>query len=87
MVLFSQYINLEKNFSLISVCPNSNVMDFCRFKIQDGYLQVNLLNSFLKVPFEAMNMCQSIHIHSVGKILKDCHQSFSFTVDFCTLVQ
>lgn len=62
MVLFSQYINLEKNFSLISICSNINVTDFCRFKIC-GYLQFSLLNCFSKVTFfKAKKMCKSIHI-------------------------
>lgn len=75
MVLFSQYVNLGKNFSLILICPNSNVTGFCRFKICNGYLQVNLLNSFFKESFEAKKMCQIVCIHSVSKIRKDCHVS------------
>lgn len=54
MVLFSQYINFKKkNLALSQVCPNSNVMDFCRFKIKDDYLQVSLLTSFFKVTVES----------------------------------
>lgn len=88
MVLFSQYINLENNFSLISTCPNINVTDFCRFKFCDVYLQVNLLNCFSKVTFfSKLRKCVKVYTHSVGKILKYCYQSFSFSVDCCILVQ
>lgn len=53
MVLFSQYINLEKNLALSQPIPIA-VADFAEFKITDGYLQVSLLNSFSKVAFSKL---------------------------------
>lgn len=74
MVLFSQYVNLEKNFSLILICPNSNVTGFA-----DSKSAMVIYKSIYWIPFkesfEAKKMCQIVCIHSVSKIRKDCHVS------------